>query len=266
MRARHSVCLVAGFWAWAVAGFVLQASAQSSTATGHAGDYERADIEYGYRLFGELCAGCHGLNGDAVPSANLRGGQFRHAETDADLQAVIVNGIAGTPMPPHDALAKTELVALVAFLRNMRDFDSGDVVLGDRTRGREVFQGKGGCTSCHRVGATGSRIAPNLSAIGSVRTPAALERAVLDPAASMLPVNRSIRAVRSDGSVVRGRRLNEDTFSVQVIDEDERLISLDKTKLREYEVLDSQMPSYRGKLSPQELAGVLSYLVSLKGL
>jgi cytochrome c2 len=35
--------------------------------------------------------------------------------------------------------------------------------LGDPTRGQNLFEGKGGCTSCHRVGDTGSVLGPNLS-------------------------------------------------------------------------------------------------------
>ena len=35
----------------------------------------------------------------------------------------------------------------------------------------------------------------------------------------MLPRNRSVRAVGNDGTVYAGRRLNEDTYTVQLIDE-----------------------------------------------
>lgn len=234
---------------------------------GPTGDYPRVDIEQGFRLFGGVCAGCHGSNGDSIPNANLRSGQFRQAKSDADLQRVIRSGIAGTPMPPHSALTNAELTALVAYLRNMRDFDAGTVTLGDKDRGRGIFQGKGQCETCHRVQGRGARTAPDLSAIASVRSPAAIERSLVDPNGSMLPVNRSIRATRADGTVVTGRRLNEDTFTVQIIDDHERLVSLDKSTLRRYEVLQaSPMPSYREKLTRQELADLVAYVVSLKGL
>ena len=39
-----------------------------------------------------------------------------------------------------------------------------------------------------------------------------------------------------DGRTIRGRRLNEDTYTVQLIDEQERLVSLIKADLREYEL------------------------------
>ena len=52
----------------------------------------------------------------------------------------------------------------------------------------------------------------------------------------MLPANRPVRAVLRDGTVVTGRRLNEDTFTVQLIDSNERLVSLDRAAIREYTV------------------------------
>jgi hypothetical protein len=79
-------------------------------------------------------------------------------------------------------------------------------------------------------------------------------------------MNRSVRAVLKDGRVVTGRRLNEDTYTVQLIDERERLMSLEKADLREYTVIEgSSMPSYKDKLSAGDLADLVAYLLSLKG-
>jgi putative heme-binding domain-containing protein len=128
-----------------------------------------------------------------------------------------------------------------------------------------VFEGAGACTTCHRVNGRGSRTAPDLSNIGALRPAGALERALLDPTSAMFPINRPVRAITADGGVVRGRRLNEDTHTVQVIDVEGRLVSLDKADLREYEILsESPMPSYRDRLTRTQLADVLAYLLSLK--
>jgi putative heme-binding domain-containing protein len=109
-------------------------------------------------------------------------------------------------------------------------------------------------------------LAPDLSEIGASRLPADLRKSLLDPTAAMRPGNRSVRAVTRDGQVIAGRRLNEDTYSVQLIDSEERLVSLLKANLREYAVLTvSPMPSFRGRLTPQELADMLAYLLTLKG-
>jgi len=54
---------------------------------------------------------------------------------------------------------------------------------------------------------------------------------------------------------------------VQLVDEQERLVSLNKAELREYSVLKTTpMPSYKDKLNAQELADVEAYLLSLKGV
>ena len=81
----------------------------------------------------------------------------------------------------------------------------------------------------------------------------------------MAPANRTYRVVLKDGSTVTGRLLGHDTFSVQLLDTKEQLRSFAKGDLREMGFLPSPMPSYRGTLSPQEIADMVSYLSSLRG-
>ena len=113
----------------------------------------------------------------------------------------------------------------------------------------------------------GSRVGPDLSDIGSLRRTAEIEQSLLDPNAEVLPQNRFYRVVTKQGETITGRLLNLDTFTVQMLDSKERLLSLQRSDLREAAFLkDSPMPSYRGKLSTQELSDVVAYLDSLKGL
>jgi hypothetical protein len=53
-----------------------------------------------------------------------------------------------------------------------------------------------------------------------------LEDALVNPEATAQPGNRSIRAVTKNGTVITGRHLNEDTWTVQIVDSHERLVSL----------------------------------------
>ena len=88
----------------------------------------------------------------------------------------------------------------------------------------------------------------------------------MDPGKLVLPNQRSFRVVTREGVAVTGRLLNHDAFSVQLLDSKEQLRSFEKSKLREYAFVDnSPMPSYREKLTAEELADLVSYLVSLKG-
>ena len=230
----------------------------------HDSQYSDADIAYGATLYTSKCVTCHGTQGDAIGGVNLRSGTFRNAVIDRDLERFIR---AGSPAGmPAFRLDNAEMAGIIAYLRNMNAFDSATVKAGDAGRGRAVFGGKGTCTGCHRVGLAGSRVGPNLSEIGAARSAGSLHRSLVDPASQMMPINRPVRAVRKDGTIVTGRRLNEDTYSVQIIDDRERLHSLLKADLREYTISrTSPMPSYKGTLSDEEIADVLAYLLSLKG-
>ena len=228
-------------------------------------EYAAADIAYGARIYDAQCTTCHGSNGDGVGGVDLKGGRFRNAVTDQDLVRVVTNGISGTGMLAFK-FDPSELSAIVAYLRNMNAFDRGSVKPGDAARGRQIVEGKAACLRCHRVGAAGSRVAPDLSDIGAVRSAGSIQRSLTDPASQMFPINRPVRAVTRDGKVINGRRLNEDTYTVQLIDDQERLVSLTKADLREYTILTvSPMPSFKSTLSTDEIADVMAYLLSLKG-
>lgn len=227
--------------------------------------YSAAEIQAGSRLYATQCQQCHGQMGDQVSGINLRRGQFRRVASDDDLRRVITDGIAQSGMPPFK-FQPAELDALVAFIRAGFDPGGTAVRIGDAQRGQAIYEGKGQCASCHRVHGKGSRIAPDLSDIGSARQPAALHRSLLEPTKGMWPINRPVRIVTRDGRTIRGRRLNEDTFTVQLIDEAERLVSLDKADIKEYErATTSSMPSVAGKLTGDEIADLIAYLLSLKG-
>ena len=250
----------------AAAIIVLAVAGRPAAAQDHPVDYDRADIERGAQLYDEFCSSCHGDGGDAVPGVNLMSGQFRHATTDQNLRRILTRGIPGSGMPPG-TYSNADLIALVAYVRNMRDYDGGVVTLGDAARGRAIYAGKGDCASCHRVAGRGSRSGPDLTSIGAIRGAGSMRETLLDPTGNMLPHNRSLRAVTRDGEVITGRRLNEDTFTVQIFDEQERLVSLDKADLQELTMLAaSPMPSYAETLSETEMADLLAYLVTLKGL
>jgi len=247
-----------------IAALLFVAALATNRAQGRAGQYTQADVEAGYSLYNTNCITCHGANGDSVSGVNLRGGQFRRVSTDAELNRLFQTGIPGTAMPPGK-FGTADLAALVAYIRSMRDFDTRPAK-GDAVRGQTLFEGKAGCMGCHRVNGKGSRVAPDLSDVGAVRSPDAIERAMVDSSSSMLPINRSIRAVTRGGKIITGRRLNEDTYSVQIIDSEQRLQSLVKADLREYTVLKtSTMPSFKNTLSPAELDDVVTYLRTLKG-
>jgi putative heme-binding domain-containing protein len=228
--------------------------------------YTPSDIQEGGRLFRVNCVLCHGPEGDQVPGIDLGHGRFRQAYSENALVKIIENGIAGTGMPPNN-LQDFQAEIVVAYLRSMATAGHTVTSNGDAARGKALFEGKGNCASCHRVNGVGSRVGPDLSDIAALRRTVEIERSLIEPNEEVLPQNRMYRAVTAQGETITGRLLNIDTFTVQILDSKERLLSLQRADLRESGfVKDSPMPSYRDKFSSQELADVVAYLVTLKGL
>lgn len=242
----------------------ISLAAQNPAAVPGHGEYERADIEQGFLIYNSRCVTCHGPGGDSIPGVDFRSGRFKNAASDDDLRRIITNGVPGTPMP-SGKFAAPELTALVAFIRSIGDFDAKPVAVGDAQRGRSLVEGKGGCLTCHRIKGKGSAAGPDLGAIGSQRTAFALQQSIVEPARALLPSGRSVRVVTADGKTIVGRRLNEDTHSVQIVSEDGRLLSLAKSDLREFTILTApRMPSYQQRLDTAEVADIVAYLISLK--
>ena len=248
---RHNVSLAAGL-VMAAAGLAAQHG------------YSSEDIERGRTLYASNCTGCHGADGDRVAGVALASGRFRRAETDDQAVRLIVNGIPGTSMPAHK-FSDAEAGSVVAYLRTMKTAGT-PVAAGDAGRGRELFAGKGKCASCHGDGGPGSRLAPSLAATAAARRPVEIERAILDPHDTLAPDFQTVRVVTNSGDEITGRLLNRDTFSVQMLDRQERLRAFDRSTLRELTLLKtSPMPSYRDVLSPQEVVDLVAYIRTLGG-
>jgi len=224
------------------------------------------DVEDGGRLFRANCTVCHGAQGDGVPGIDLMHGKFRHAKDDDDIAAIIRTGIPGTAMPPNNFTDFTALT-IVSYLRSMAAATATTTSGGDSVRGKAIYEGKGNCGSCHRIRGVGGRNGPDLSDIGNLRLAGELEQSVVDPDAEVSAQNRHFRAVTKDGATITGRLLNEDKYSVQILDSRDRLVSIRRANLRESAIVEKAlMPSWKDKLSHQELSDLVSYLVSLKGV
>jgi putative heme-binding domain-containing protein len=224
-----------------------------------------ADVQEGRQLFRSTCTQCHGADGDAVLGVDLTHGQFRGSITDADLIRVIRTGLPGTGMPPG-AFTESQAANIVAFMRSLVSTPAS-FVPGDARRGQALFEGKGACAGCHRVAGSGGRLGPDLTEIGQLRTAAELERSLVDPGAEIIPTNRHFRVVGRDGTTTTGRLLDYDSFTVRLLDGQQRLRSFDRSALKDAAFLEtSPMPSARDALSAGEITDVVRYLVTLNGV
>ncbi len=252
--------------------FVLSIAAPSYAAAQNAA----ADVSQGKKLFDGMCARCHGIDGtgDEGPSLN-HPTLTRAADADA-LRAVIRDGIPDRGMPRVRRLTENELDQLVAYVRSLGQTTTA-ATTGSAERGRVIYD-KLACASCHIVSGQGGSFGPDLSEIGVSRGAAYLRQSFLGPAEA-LPRGSSpvpgrgfteylpVRIVTADGREVRGVRINEDPFTIQLRDVGNRLHSFRKSDLKdlEKEFGKSLMPGFRGRLTDAEVEDLVAYLSSLRG-
>jgi putative heme-binding domain-containing protein len=222
------------------------------------------DIAAGGRIFRSHCLGCHGRDGTGGRGPDLTRLDLRHSSTDQELANVIAEGIPATEMPGFFFNGR-QLWQIVAFIRSLRQPSQQLRVKGNREAGAALFRGKGGCLQCHQANGVGGRLGPDLSQVGARRSPDHLKTSLLDPNQYVSPLDRRVHLVTRDGRHFSGARLNEDTYSVQLLDSKENLVSVLKRELKEYRLdSSSNMPSYRGVFSESELEDLVAYLYSFR--
>jgi putative heme-binding domain-containing protein len=226
----------------------------------------------GKEEFERICRNCHPLDiathtrhdkdgwTGVVEDMVARGAQGKQDEMKQVVEYLTTNfgpnnpiGTSTSPAPVTPAPAPSPKV------------DDSASKPGNAAHGKELYASNG-CSGCHQIGESGSRVGPDLSEIGANRSYEQLQQALVAPDQEVLPENRYGRVVLKDGTTVTGRLLNQDGFSVQLIDAKEQLRSFLRSDLREYTILTKGlMPSYSGKLSSSDVADVTKYLASLKG-
>ncbi len=258
---RGSICRRAG----GIAGLVFLScntffAQESSVQSPHSAV---SDIATGSRTFRSRCAVCHGLAGAGGRGPNLSRGEFRHGVSDAALFRNISDGISGSEMP-GTFLARNQVWQLVAYIRSLSHQPETNLS-GDTLKGKELFRDNGDCLRCHMVNGEGGRLGPDLSDIGSVRSPDFLRTSILEPNAEVDSHYQSVQIIDKEGKKIYGIRLNEDTYSIQIMDMQENLRSFWKEDQREIQISrTSWMPGYEGKFSADQLDDLIAYLNSLR--
>lgn len=216
----------------------------------------------GRSIFYSNCAVCHGMDGSGGRGPNLLG-PLQNGDRDADIANVVQHGVPGTSMPAFQ-LEKDELGALVKHIQTMRrGTPSQPPPGGDKIAGRSLYRSHG-CASCHRIGQEGSTLGPDLTRVGAGRSYEYLKTSILDPSADVPDEYKAIAIVTRDGKDIRGIRVNEDTFTIQLRLPDESFVSFDKQAVRTViHEKKSSMPPYR--FGGNDLRNLLAYLSGLRG-
>jgi putative heme-binding domain-containing protein len=136
---------------------------------------------------------------------------------------------------------------------------------GRPSTGKALFDAPGGCISCHRVGAAGAFYGPNLTSVGSRISPAGFRILLNTPLEKIRSENRLYEIALRNGKTIRGKLLNQDPYSVQMLDTDGKLVAYQRANIRSGQFTDPpQMPSYKDKLTSQQIADLVAYLTTLQ--
>lgn len=224
-----------------------------------------ADLASGRQYFLGHCAQCHGPEGEGGRGVNLTTGRYRHGSSDRQLYMTIRKGVPGSEMY-GSSLSQPELWRVVAYVRRLGAAGAEEKAAGDPKAGQAIYDGKGGCASCHIVNGRGGLLGPDLTEIGLRRSLKFLRDSIVDPSAYINPEYRSVTVVPRSGTRVRGVVLNEDDYSIQLRDTREQLRSYLKSDLKEVQQeKESLMPSYKSILSETEINDLVARLNSLRG-
>ncbi|MBX7168269.1 MAG: ThuA domain-containing protein [Pirellulales bacterium] len=129
---------------------------------------------------------------------------------------------------------------------------------GDAARGRAVFEQN--CAKCHRLGALGQAVGPDLTGI-AVRTKAAILTEILDPNRSVEGNFRQYTVTTSDGQVFSGLLLSETRTAVELLDSQAQRHAILREDIDELlGSARSVMPEGFEKLPPDDLVSLLEFL------
>jgi putative heme-binding domain-containing protein len=244
------------------------------TATLTVSAQNTGNVEKGRQLFLGMCSRCHGAGGGGGEGPSLT--RLTRAHNDEELRAVIRDGIPARGMPRIRRFSDAELRDMVSFVDSLNQSGSTANV-GNPANGRALYQ-KLGCRSCHTVAGEGGGFGPELTSIGARRSPDYLRQAIVDPGAALprgspipgrgfsefLPV----RVVAKDGREVKGVRVDEDSFTIQVKDMGGKLYSFRKADLQQLDKQfgTSMMPDYKTRATASEVNDLVAYLSELRGV
>jgi putative heme-binding domain-containing protein len=265
----------------AMAALCVAGAAAAQAKNPYAGDANVAKL--GESQFRSNCAFCHGLGargGGRGP--DLTRAQKRHGNSDEEIFHNIHDGIAGTAMPPATSggigvgMTDEEIWQVVTYIRSVEKKANAET--GNVARGKELFYGTAACGTCHMVNGKGGRLGPELTStatsrseeylVDSLRNPSKrLAQGIMEAMKDFPQEYETANVTTADGTKYQGVVLNEDAFTVQVLDTREVLHSWEKSSLKKYEkTRESLMPTYDEKMLPEkDLRDLLAFLAASAG-
>ncbi len=227
-------------------------------------------VQLGKSHFRINCSLCHGLDargGGRGP--DLTTGRKKHGNSDAALFRTIHDGVPGTDMPATMGsvgveMKDGEIWQVIAYLRSIEI--KAPTTTGDAVHGKALFGAKG-CSNCHMVDGKGGRLGPDLTGLASSRSHESIVESVRNPDRELATGYQTVTVVTADGHEVKGFIMNQDRFTVQMMDTSERILLLKRDQLRSLKTSSgSLMPAYGvNQLSNRDLEDIISYLSGTGG-
>jgi len=236
-------------------------------------------IAQGELAYNQNCTSCHGPNGGAGEigpeivhnlSVPLRG-----ELDDNQILEVIRNGEPGTVMPAWKGkLADDDILKIGAFLHSLRGTAIDNPLAGNVAHGGEVFWGKGQCGSCHMLGGKGTFKGPDLTNIAAERKSNLITDALTKPnhrvygdggvhlrALPAMDTYDAVHVTLGNGRTVDGVLLNQDSYSLQLMGDDNQLHLLDRSRINSVANKPPLMPTdYDKRLTKDEFADLMAFL------
>jgi putative heme-binding domain-containing protein len=235
-------------------------------------------VAQGKVLYDQHCTACHGANagaGERAPAIVSTATSMRGQRSDAQLMAIVKNGIPGSAMPAWgNRLSDGDIASIGAFIHALRGNALDNPLPGDAAHGEAVFWGKGGCGSCHAISGRGSIVGPDLTNIAAIRKSTAIsdaltkaEHRVYGDGGVHLPSPppmeyEPVHVVTKSGQAIDGVMRNQDAWSVQFVSLDGKLHSFDRADLSSVTIKPgSIMPTdYDKRLSADEFKDLMAFL------
>jgi putative heme-binding domain-containing protein len=168
-----------------------------------------------------------------------------------------------------------EIWQIITYIRS-QEVKAPAQAAGNAAHGEKLFYGNANCSLCHMVEGKGGRLGPELTAVGGSRTREAIIDSVRNPSRRLawgltestkeFPQEYESVAVKTaDGKEIQGVTLNEDNFTVQIMDTSEDIHLLEKDQLLSFhKSRESAMPKFGvDVLSDKDLEDIVAYLVNV---
>jgi cytochrome c oxidase cbb3-type subunit 3 len=234
-------------------------------------------IAAGAQVYGQTCTACHGPAGGAGEIAPaIVSGEQADRRNDTQILATIRTGVPGTPMPAFAGkLSDDDILRVSAYIHALRGTAIDNPSPGNAAAGEAVFFGKGQCSNCHMLNGRGGVTAPDLGNIAGERKTVSIVDALTKPEhhifgdggshlLSLPPMDTWLPAhiTTKQGKTYNGVLMNQDSYSVQIMGDDQQLHLFQRDDLARFDVdAKSRMPTdYDKRLTADEFRDLLAVL------